>query len=462
MNDPTSQQSTSIRHRRRWLALLISLPIALVAIAVAVLAFIEYRSSREVSAEIARLRAAGEPVDNQSMASWFWANTSQEGTAAWREILVAVDQITARGFVNTLPILGTSELPDDLVPGGEWADEPRIAEFLQEVQPLLAQIEQAARYPTPVWQPIAFDSFQTLLPDIQSSRAIMRLCQLEFQHALYHQDTERIARALAGMQATAAAFEWDMCMVSDLVGIALRGIHRNSIRQALTHNGWQLSEIDGLLAQVSQPRDVTARWQRIVAGERGMTLALLQGDRRTREALLTQEQAGAVATWLSLPSATERYLDQMAAMQQLADDGVVGLSDRAKAFERQSLSSAKGRFEDVLIRLFQPAIEAMARAYERDELDRRLTRTAVGIKRYQLVEGHWPAQLSDLTAVGLDARDWTALQAGPFGYRIEDDGAVVWAYEHSRSDVPARIPDQPPERDSADPQASFWYVVRIR
>jgi hypothetical protein len=461
MNDLTSQQSTSLSHRRRWLLVLVSVPIVLVAIALAVLAFIEYRSSRRVAAEITRLRAAGEPVDNQSMASWFLANTSQEGTVAWREILVAVDHITARASANSLPIVGTGELPDDLVPGGEWADEPRIAEFLKEVQPLLAQIEQAARYPTPVWQPIAFDSFQTLLPDIQSSRSVIRLCQLEFRHALYHQDTERIARSLAAMQATAAAFEWDMCMISDLVGIALRGIHRDSIRQALTLDGWQLSDIDQLLAQVSQPRDVTARWQRIVAGERGMTLALLQGDPRTREEMLTQEHAGAAA-WLLLPSATERYLDQMAAMQQLADDGVVGLSDRAQAFESQSLSSAKGRFEDVLIRLFQPAIEGMARAYERDELDRRLTRTAVAIKRYQLVEGHWPAQLSDLTTMGLEARDWTALQAGPFGYRIEGDDAVLWAYDDaSRYDVPARIPDQPPERDSADPQASFWYVVRI-
>jgi hypothetical protein len=460
MNEVTSQQSTSVRHRRRWLALLISLPIALVAIVVAVLAFIEYRTSQQVAAEIARLRAAGEPVDNQSMASWFWANTPQEGTAAWREILAAVDQITARASINSFPIVGTGELPDDLVPGGEWADEPRIAEFLREVQPLLVQIEQAARYPAPVWQPIAFDSFATLLPDIQSSRAIMRLCQLEFRHALYHQDTERIARSLAAMQATAAAFDWDMCMITDLVGIALRGIHRDSIRRALTHDGWQLAEIDALLAQVSQPRDIRARWHRIVAGERAMTLALLNGDPRTREAMLSQEHAGAAAAWLWLPSATLRYLDQMAAMQQLADDGVAGFSDRAKAFENQSLSPTTGRFEDVLIRLFQPAVEAVARAQERDELDRRLTRTAAGIKRYQLVEGHWPAKLSDLTAVGLNAQDWTALQAGPFGYRIEDDGAVLWGTH--RSDVPARIPDQPPDRDSADPQASFWYVVRIR
>jgi hypothetical protein len=462
MNDLASQQSTSVSRRRRWLALLISLPIVLGAIAVAVLAFTEYRSSRQVAAEIARLREAGEPVDDHSMARWFWANTSQEGTAAWREILVAVEHVTASEFVHSLPIVGTSELPDDLVPGDPWPDEPRIAEFLQELQPLLAQIEQAARYPAPVWQPIAFDSFATLLSEVQSSRAVMRLLLLEFRHALYHEDSERIARALTAMEATAAAFDWDLCMISDLVGIALRGIHRSAIRQSLAHTAWQRSDLDRLLAQVSEPRDVAARWQRIVSGERAMTLALLHGDRKTREAMLTQGQTGAASAWLLLPSGTKRYLEQMAAMQRLADEGILGMSDRAKAFERQSIPSESARLDDVLIRLFQPAVEAMARAYERDELERRLTQAAVGIKRYQLAEGRWPAKLSDLAAVGLDARDWTALQAGPFGYRIEDDGAVVWAYEHARSDVPARIPDQPPDRDSADPQASFWYVVRIR
>ena len=186
-----------------------------------------------MAAEIARLQAAGEPVDNETLARWFQAGSSQEGTAAWREILVAVEQVSSGETVSSFPIMGMGKLPENLVPGGDWPDEPRIAEFLREVRPLITQIEQAGRYPTPVWQPMAFQGFSTPLPEIQASRRISGLLQLEVRHALYHRDTERALRGLAAMQATAAAFDWDFCMVVDLVGMALRGIHRDAIRQSL-------------------------------------------------------------------------------------------------------------------------------------------------------------------------------------------------------------------------------------
>ena len=165
MNDSAVNHERRPSARRRWLLLLVSLPIVLGVMAVAILGFGEYRSAREVTAEIARLRAAGEPVDNETQARWFQAGSSQEGTAAWREILVAVEQVSSGEAVNSFPIIGTGKLPEPLVPGGDWPDEPRIAEFLQEVRPLIGQIEQAGRYPTPVWQPIAFNGFSTLLPE---------------------------------------------------------------------------------------------------------------------------------------------------------------------------------------------------------------------------------------------------------------------------------------------------------
>jgi len=458
MNDLPPAQGKRPFVRRRWLLLLVLLPLALGAIAVAVLGFSEYRSARAVTAEIARLQAAGEPVDNESLARWFQANTSQAGTAAWREILVAVEHVSVGEAVSSFPIIGTGEVPKDLVPGGDWPDEPRIAEFLQEVRPLIAQIERAGQYPTPVWQPIAFDSFGTLLPELQASRSIVRLLRLEVEHALYHRDTERALRGFAAMENAAAAFAWDFCMVAELVGIALRGVHRDAIRQSLDETAWEPSQLDQLLAQVAVPRDVTTRWQRIIAGERAMTLALLRGSREERDAMLQQERAGFPSALLLIPSGTQRYLDRMAAIQQIGADGVLGMTARARALEKE-IEPKKGSISDILTSLLMPAVAAVAQAFEREELDRRLTRTALGIKRYRQSEGRWPAKLGDLAAVGLDARDWTALHAGPFGYRIEPDGVVLWGYDVLDRESPARIRNEPPsEKDDR----SDWYVTRIR
>jgi hypothetical protein len=356
--------------------------------------------------------------------------------------------------------MGTGKFPDDLAPGGQWPDEPRIAEFLHEVQPLIAQIEQAAQYPTPVWQPIAFDSFSTLLPEIQTSRSVIRLLSLDVRHALYHRDTERAMRGLAAMQAATEAFDWDFCMVAELVGIALRNVHRDAIRQSLRDTAWEPAQLDQLLAQVAQPRDVATHWRHNVSGERAMALALFQGTRERQRAMLDDGQTGLPTVLMLIPSGIKRYLERLTAMQQLGDDGVMGLAARAEAFENDLGLANKRRLDDILTALLLPAVHGMARAYERDELDRRLTRTAVGIKRYQLAEGRWPQKLSDLSVVGLEAKDWTALQAGPFGYRIEADGAVVWAYDAHDPDSPLRIRSEPP---AAEEVASGldWHVTRI-
>lgn len=458
MNDLASEQTRSNRGCRRWLLIVIALPFLLGAIAVAALAWTEYRNRRAVDAEIQRLRAAGQPVDDETMASWFWENTSQDGTAAWREILVQVEQLTtSNSVIHGLPILGHGELPKDLAPGDDWPDEARVAAFLEVARPVIDKIEDAARYPTPVWQPIAFEGFGTLLSEVQAARSIMRVVLLEFVHALYHENTQRIMRSLRAMQATAASFDWDMFMVSDLVGIALRSIHRGSIRQSLAHSAWELADLDHLLDQVAQPRDFVTRWHRTIAGERAMALTMLRGDGRMLENVTdsTGRTADSLPAWMLMASFTRRYLQTMEAVQRLGDRGIEGLVERADEFERRQFPSEQLRFDDMLSHMLLPSIHAWAAAQERDELDRRLTRTAVGLKRFRMVQGRWPEKLDDLAAMGLNARDWTALQEGPFGYRIEDDQAVLWGYEAIRVERPAGIPDDPPDGDAS------WQVVRV-
>ena len=103
----------------------------------------------------------------------------------------------------------------------------------------------------------------------------------------------------------------------------------------------------------------------------------------------------------------------------------------------------------------------MAAAYERDELDRRLTRTALGVKRYRVSEGRWPVRLSDLAAAGLEPKDWTALQAGPLGYQVEGEAAVVWAYDTNDNSSPSRIRSEPPGEKDVSSSGSLWHVTRI-
>jgi hypothetical protein len=166
MNDLTSQQSTSVSHRRRWLALLISLPIAL------------GRDRRGGARDHRVPQQPGGGCGDRTVARGGRAGGQRiDGVLVSGEHVAGGHGCLARDpgggrsrsrpvdLVNSLPIVGTGELPDDLVPGGKWADEPKIAEFLREVHGRCwHRSSKPPGYPAPVWQPIAFDSFATLLP----------------------------------------------------------------------------------------------------------------------------------------------------------------------------------------------------------------------------------------------------------------------------------------------------------
>ena len=444
--------------RGRWLVYIVWLPPVLGVLVLGGLVAHVVRNSRIERTEIARLRAAGEPVDDETMAEWYFTHTSQEATALWREVLTTVDQVLSGPVAATFPIVGHGELPDDLEPGGDWPDEPQVAALLDELRPLLARIEQATRHPMPVWQPIVFQSFDTLLNDLQTLRSIARWLRLEFEHACYHRDTARALRALEALQAASLAFDWNLCLVNDLVTIAVRGIHRRSIRDSLARVDWDLAQLDRLHEHLADPRDPAGRWQRVIAGERAMGLALFSADRPLQHAVL---ESCVPMAMFRLIGARRNYLETMNAVQQLGSGGVLGLRNRAKAFEEQQFRSKRVWISDILTQQLVPSVTAFAQAYERDELDRRMTLTAMGIKRYEVVEGRWPADLDQLGAVGLEPADWTALEAGPFGYRIEAGGPVLWAYDVLEG--PAEIPAEPPGEDQPDSNLiRLGHVTRIR
>ena len=187
----------------------------------------------------------------------------------------------------------------------------------------------------------------------------------------------------------------------------------------------------------------------------------MQSDRRELDDLLPWESLRLPAALLLTPSGTKRYLDHMAVLQRLGEPGILGLADRVQRWQQGWFESGQRHFNDALTDIFMPNVSAVAASHERDELDRRLMRTALGIRRYQAAEGRWPERLSDLAAVGLQASDWTALQAGPFGYQSDSAGAVLWAYDVHDSGSPSRIRSQLPGASEMAAKPGFWHVTRI-
>ncbi|MCO6457849.1 MAG: hypothetical protein J5I93_21295 [Pirellulaceae bacterium] len=434
MNTASNSTPATLRPRFRpgGYFLLAVVPLILIAVWLLVAAVQQQQAAASVRAELERLRAAGRPVDNGSLQRWFAQHASREGTRSWHELLRLVAAAPARpGSPSDLPYLGNAQPPAEITPDGAWDDEPAVAEFLLAMRPVIQQMHAAGQHPAPVWQPVEFRGYETLLEELQNSRQVVRLLQLEVEHAVYRRDAERAYRALRTMEQAAAQFDWQFCIVGELVQIALRDTHRTMILRCLAVDIWDPEQLRGMAEQVGPPRELATRWANVLNGERALLLSSLEDSKFW----LTDESPSALNHWvLRLPSTRNQLLEQFRALDGLAAEDPATLARRADQWERDLARESGARRS--LLRLPErlelhllPAISGLAGALERDETSRRFTLTALAIKQYEMSAGDWPEQLEQidqLEASGLRTGERRTVSGGGFGYERHGSEALLW------------------------------------
>lgn len=468
MSQPMSEQPKPKSGRRGfrrfgWLGLL-ALPLGIFLLALIGVGIREWQAEQRLDEELARIRGAGLPTDDATMSQWFQQATHTEGTAAWGELLrLAGGAALPSAAFDALPYIGNAEPPTVIEPGGAWPEEPLVAEYLSWMRPAIEQLHEASEYPTPVWQPIEFQGFQTLLEELQESRSLIRLLQVEVEHALHHGEAERALRGLSSMRGVAEAFNWDICLVADLVHRALVGVHQSMILRSLACDLWTEEQLEQLLEQLGPPIEADGKWQRVFAGERAMTASALM-DPASQLGLGTGSPF-----WIlvKLPSQREFWIRAYDAMLTVGEGPLDGLLDRAQALEeswQRNQRDGRGSFFDLTrfqVSLFFPALEAYANAFVRSENGRRLARTALGIKKYQLRNGTWPTDLRQLEQVGLKASDWRIVSGEPLGFKVDGQVAYVWGTDWQEPQPGKAIRAQPPNLDDEEDRDSRpWALIR--
>jgi len=454
----------------RWPFLVTAIPLGLALVGAVAIAVGEYRAAGRVEAEWARVRAAGQPTDNQSLAVWFRDRTSAEGTMAWTEILrLAASSALTHDRFDDLPFIGNAPIEPEIPAAGTWAQERAVADFLADAGPLIVSIKELDRYPRPIWVPIEFRGFDTLLPEVQASRSISRLLQVEIEHALYVGDSQRAMDALAAMKITAEAGDQELCLVSELVDIALRGVHHMMIQRSMGRDIWTEDDLMALLDQTPPSGEIGERWRRVIGGERAMIVSHALYGRDAQWMLGSDGHPAAI--FLTWPSTREAILSVYREYETIGDGGIEGLVPRAKRFEEKLITLQRGgpTFFSLVPRLMGmllPATRAFADAVQRDEDTRRLTRTAVGVKLYQIRNGRWPERLSQLKDVGLTAADWNTVSAGPMGYEVEGDQAFVWGFDPWNMRQPSQVvsqtvsPTRPEPKETGGTTEYPWVTIR--
>ncbi len=442
-----------MKRRLKWIGLISLLPIGAL---LAFLAFIAYRetvASSELKRMLDGMRQAGQPFDNESIATYFEKVSHKEGTNAWNEVL-ALGQASRELFIaSDLPSVGAGKLPHDLRPGIDWPDEPRVAKYLEEVRPIIKRVQLASAFPKPVWMQVRFDGFSTLLQQSQDSRLPVGILNLDATHALYHKESERALNDIVAMRSVADAFDWPFCMMTQWIAIGIRGSQQACINRSLGMDVWNDEQMATLSAQVDKPLDIAKAWRAGYAGELAMFNASLDNLRGSLPLELNQNPLYRLPI---MPSTRLEILRAFEDCQHCADQGVDGLVERAKAILNSQFKNQRISLTNVYLSNFLPSLKGYAEYFEGQEVNRRLTYTSLAVKRFQLKNKRWPKNLTELSDVGLVLNDWSTTKREPFGYEVEADRAFVWFYE------PLKGAGVSPTRPVIDQEIDLYFLVSIR
>lgn len=443
----SSTDRTTLKRRLKWIGLVSLIPIVFL---IAIVCFIGYReasASSELKAKLHEMRQAGEPFDDESMAKYFKETSHEEGTAAWTEILTL--SRAANSISDKLPVVGVGNLPSDLSPGSQWADEPRVAEFLQEVRPLIERIYKADAFPKPVWMPIQFNSFGTLLEEIHESRVPARILKLDAIHALYHNNGDRALRDINAIQSVAQAFDWDICLVTKMVSVAIHGLHRDTINRSLSMDIWNDEQLVALTRQVAHPYEASKAWKASIAGERGLAYPVMSD----------LSKLGYAEGLPVMPSTKLTVLRAYEDWQHCADAGDARIVELANTAEARYQTNKSLSLSNIFLSMVMPGIVSYAEMFDRLETNRRLTYASLAVKRYQVKNNRWPKSLRELADVGLVANDWTTTNRQSFGYELTDEMAYVWIYGTLGKKT---VPSERPQPDPSDEDGYLENLVSIR
>lgn len=441
---------TSILSFRRWL----TIPLVLAALLLVVACWFggrELIANKTLTAKLQELKQQGVAIDDESLARRFKEQTHPEGAKAWSDVFSLL-QARQNMYGSGLSQIATKPWSQGEF---EWKDRELGTSFLNDMRPLITEIEKACQAPKPVWQPIHFQGVSTLLEPVQHARAVVDFLGLEAQHAIEERDASRAMRALVLMQKTVESFDWNCFLVSKLANVAAEESVRTVIRRSLCTEFWDNAQLDSLATLVGPAQEIENTWKMLVDSELAVGLDYLRqgGD----EGFGPQATKSYFALPTKLPTNQLRFVNMLRPWREVAQGGLFGLQGRVSAMTSKQVQNHS-------YDTFAPLVtswESLARVLVNQEELRRLTLTAIALRRYHNSKNAWPSELQELEEFGLGQQLSQTVDTKRFGYRAEADAVYLWntragavSQNYSTSNWPIETFDELQQRKQ-DQRSSF-------
>lgn len=447
LNSKPINQRSWIRRPATWLAMTLTVLVGLLAVVVGR----ELIAKSELNQQLSELKAKGVPVDNATMESYFVSTTSTEHSVEWRELSGVFASAWIDSLGADLPYVGNRSTPAKALRGEEWADAAKAEEFLKELAPWMERLHEVAeKTKRPVWHPIHFNGWSTLLGPIQESRSFTRVLSLDFDYALYSKDRQRAFQDLKTLRSTAEAYHWDAFVISELIYEAHLYMFYQSIFRSMRSSIWTIEDLQAMQSLIGERQDFEEKWSRLQEKDMAMSLAGLDSDD-----VSLPEFSGPLEWIAKLPTSKLRFVEDSLQSRDVGSGGLLGVAKQSEEIDKQGM----------IFQMLAPSRAALARAMLNLEEKRRLAHTVVAMKQYKLIHGSFPQSLELLqkeSQWGLAAECIQGVDQSPFGYRQSDDLVWVWNTRTAGNEL-TPIPKELPEHDpnTGEVQGAYGAAVII-
>lgn len=386
------------------------------------------RASRRAEAELAKIRAAGEPTSPDELES-FYPTAPAERDAA-RTWLVAVQALEGEAFERAaegLPIVGDSdaEIPP---PGQPWPDLEAVEKLLQQYEGSLRRLHEAAESGKPARYPADFtQGINMPLEHVQSLRAGTRLLALEAHVRAHRGDARGAARSIRAIFMLAESLQQEPILISQLVRYALEGIAQGLLQRQLPAVEFSDEDLDGLQAHV-RVVDYSEGVQRAMMGERVMGIMAVRdpfsGDPSGEPAipgwrLLCNANLSAYLKCMNrIIAATKRpWPEARREMAQIDRDSEAAVSGGSAFNQPGHLWAA----------LQVPAIEGFLDAAARGTASNRATDAVIAVERFRREKGRLPEKLEELVPKFLPQVPIDPFDGQPLRYVVRNDEYIIYS-----------------------------------
>jgi len=391
-----------------------------------------YSAQQRVNAEIARLKAAGEPLTADELhAQYKVPEGTPDLTAEWSKALgelnAVLPTVSDPEFQN-LPLIRSDRTLDDLEPTAANACLESTEAFLERIEPQVQALLDVASKSGEVRFPVKFeDHLAALLTDAELARYAGRVLAIRARIGRIRQDGKRSEESIAALIALTHTLDHSRTLVEQLVRCSLSRMACDELNDAANHVALSSEQLSRLASQLELLDFKKAAWN-CFTGERVIGWGAMDVN-----ASFVADDEGGLTTLISSAGPVDRafflrlYARAVHASQLDYQEAAAELDSINQDLRQLSALPPLEKMHYLYSALLFPSAIAAHVGIVTHDARCNVTLVSLSANRFRERSGRWPQNVDELREVGLPADCIDPFTGNDLVIRADGEDLIVYS-----------------------------------